>query len=96
VGGQSEGDEQTVEVEWAHTLMLGQFPPGLVHETEILYLHCPTVAQGLLPPQGTPVAEQILDCTGQSEVCEQFALVKEQKVSTEVWVPVDVWVLVAV
>jgi hypothetical protein len=39
VGGQSAADEQAVEVEWAHTLMLGQFPPGLVQETALLYLH---------------------------------------------------------
>jgi hypothetical protein len=39
VGGQSAADEQVFEVEWAHTLILGQFPPGLVHETALLYLH---------------------------------------------------------
>jgi hypothetical protein len=61
VGGQSEGDEQVVEVAWAHTPMLGQFPPGLVHDVRLLYLHLPTVAHGVLSLQGTPVVEQKLD-----------------------------------
>jgi len=39
VGGQSEGDEQVFDVEWVHTLMLGQFPPGLAHDVRLLYLH---------------------------------------------------------
>ena len=39
VGGQSEGDEQVFDVEWVHTLMLGQFSPGLVHDVRLLYLH---------------------------------------------------------
>jgi hypothetical protein len=41
--------------------MLGQFPPGLVHDVRLSYLHLPTVAQGLLSLQGTPVVEQKLD-----------------------------------
>jgi hypothetical protein len=61
VGGQSEGDEQVFDVEWVHTLMLGQFPPGFAHDARLLYLHWPMVAQGLLSLQGTPVAEQKLD-----------------------------------
>jgi hypothetical protein len=96
VGGQSAGEEQAVDVAWAHTLTLMQFPPGLEHDMELLYLHLPTVAQGVLALQVTPVAEQMLDCAGQSEVCEQLAFVNEQKVSTDVWVSVEVCVLVEV
>ena len=65
VGGQSEEDEQAVEVEWAHTFTLMQFPPGFVHDIALLYLHWPTVGQGWPASQETPVAEQMLDCTGQ-------------------------------
>ena len=76
VGGQSEGDEQIVVVEWEHTLMLGQFPPGLEHDMRLLYLHRPTVAQGLLLLQATPVAEQKLFCTeGQGKSSEQLLVV---------------------
>jgi hypothetical protein len=91
VGGQSEGEEQAVEVACAHTLTLGQFPPGLLHTMRLLYLHCPTVSQGWLLLQDTPVAEQKLFCTaGQGLLSEQSVFVYPQTVSTAVWVPVEV------
>jgi hypothetical protein len=96
VGGQSAGELQVFEIEWAHTLTLTQLPPGLVHR-RFVYLHVPSASHGLLLLQAAPVAEQLLlVCSAHSESFEQFAVVTVQLMSVTVWVPEDVWVLVDV
>ena len=96
VGGQSAGEVQVFEVEWAHTLTSAQLPPGLVH-SRFVYLHVPNASHGLLPLQAAPVAEQVLlVCSAQSASFLQFAVGTVQLMSVAVWVPVEVWVLVDV